>query len=159
MLGWPKSSLSFKFKKIFHFHKELYWTTYSWTKWILGANPIYSQVDSGHRFITTTTTTIVTTATTKANNCLTLTTDELQSEAAMSQTWLSNWAHTHRPATRPSIVLSPGCTTMLAKSPKEVSQGGVGSIPGSGRSLGQEDPLEKEIAIHNSVLAWKISWT
>ena len=25
--------------------------------------------------------------------------------------------------------------------------------------LGQEDPLEKEIAIHSSVLAWKISWT
>ena len=25
------------------------------------------------------------------------------------------------------------------------------------RSLGQEDPLEKEIAIHSSTLAWKIS--
>ena len=27
------------------------------------------------------------------------------------------------------------------------------------RSLGQEDPLEKEMATHSSVLAWKISWT
>ena len=27
------------------------------------------------------------------------------------------------------------------------------------RSLGQEDPLEKEMAIHSSILAWKISWT
>ena len=27
------------------------------------------------------------------------------------------------------------------------------------RSLGQEDPLEKEIATHSSVLAWRISWT
>ena len=27
------------------------------------------------------------------------------------------------------------------------------------RSLGQEDPLEKEMAIHSSVLAWKIPWT
>ena len=27
------------------------------------------------------------------------------------------------------------------------------------RSLGQEDPLEKEMAIHSSVLAWRISWT
>ena len=27
------------------------------------------------------------------------------------------------------------------------------------RSLGQEDPLEKEIATHSSTLAWKISWT
>ena len=26
-------------------------------------------------------------------------------------------------------------------------------------SLGQEDPLEKEMATHSSVLAWKISWT
>ena len=27
------------------------------------------------------------------------------------------------------------------------------------RSLGQEDPLEKEMAIHSSALAWKIPWT
>ena len=27
------------------------------------------------------------------------------------------------------------------------------------RFLGQEDPLEKEIAIHSSTLAWKIPWT
>ena len=26
-------------------------------------------------------------------------------------------------------------------------------------SLGQEDPLEKEMATHSSTLAWKISWT
>ena len=26
-------------------------------------------------------------------------------------------------------------------------------------SLGQEDPLEKEMANHSSILAWKISWT
>ena len=26
-------------------------------------------------------------------------------------------------------------------------------------SLGQEDPLEKEMAIHSSSLAWKIPWT
>ena len=25
-------------------------------------------------------------------------------------------------------------------------------------SLGWEDPLEKEMAIHSSILAWKISW-
>ena len=29
----------------------------------------------------------------------------------------------------------------------------MGSIPG------QEDPLEEEMAVHSSVLAWKISWT
>ena len=27
------------------------------------------------------------------------------------------------------------------------------------QSLGREDPLEKEIATHASVLAWKIPWT
>ena len=27
------------------------------------------------------------------------------------------------------------------------------------RSLGWEDPLEKEMANHSSTLAWKISWT
>mgnify|MGYP007134194473 CR=1 FL=1 len=27
------------------------------------------------------------------------------------------------------------------------------------RSLGPEDPLEKEMAIHSSILAWEIPWT
>ena len=27
------------------------------------------------------------------------------------------------------------------------------------RSLGWEDPLEKEMAIHSSILAWRIPWT
>ena len=27
------------------------------------------------------------------------------------------------------------------------------------QSLGREDPLEKEMATHSSVLAWKIPWT
>ena len=27
------------------------------------------------------------------------------------------------------------------------------------RSLGWEDPLEKEMASHSSILAWKLSWT
>ena len=26
------------------------------------------------------------------------------------------------------------------------------------QSLGQEDPLEKEMAIHSSILAWRILW-
>ena len=37
--------------------------------------------------------------------------------------------------------------------------GDLGSNPGSGRSPGQEDPLEKEKATHSSILAWKIPWT
>ena len=27
------------------------------------------------------------------------------------------------------------------------------------QSLGWEDPLEKEMATHSSIIAWKISWT
>ena len=27
------------------------------------------------------------------------------------------------------------------------------------RSLGREEPLEKEMAIHSSTIAWKIPWT
>ena len=27
------------------------------------------------------------------------------------------------------------------------------------QSLGQEDPLEQEMATHSSILAWKIPWT
>ena len=27
------------------------------------------------------------------------------------------------------------------------------------RSLGGEDPLEKEIATHSNILAWKVPWT
>ena len=27
------------------------------------------------------------------------------------------------------------------------------------KSLGREDPLEKEMAIHSSILAWRIPWT
>ena len=27
------------------------------------------------------------------------------------------------------------------------------------RSMGQEDPLEEEIATHSVILTWKISWT
>jgi len=27
------------------------------------------------------------------------------------------------------------------------------------RSVGQEDPMEKEMATHSSILAWRIPWT
>ena len=27
------------------------------------------------------------------------------------------------------------------------------------QSLGQEDPLEEEIIVHSSILAWRIPWT
>ena len=35
----------------------------------------------------------------------------------------------------------------------------LGSIPGFGRSLGLDDPLEEGMATHSSILAWRIPWT
>ena len=39
----------------------------------------------------------------------------------------------------------------------------VKNLPASsgetGSLLGREDPLEKEMATHSSILAWEISWT
>ena len=40
----------------------------------------------------------------------------------------------------------------LAKNPS-ANVGDAGSIPG------QEDPLEKEMATHSNILAWRIPWT
>ena len=35
----------------------------------------------------------------------------------------------------------------------------AGGTRGAGQSLGQEDPLEEEMADPSSILAWKIPWT
>ena len=40
----------------------------------------------------------------------------------------------------------------LVKSSPAMQETGV-------QSLGQEDPLEREIATHSSILAWEIAWT
>ena len=37
--------------------------------------------------------------------------------------------------------------------------GDVGDAGSILRSLGQDDPLEEEMATHSSVFAWKIPWT
>ena len=39
----------------------------------------------------------------------------------------------------------------MVKNPLPVQETGA-------QSLGQEDPLEKEIETHSSILAWKIPW-
>ena len=41
----------------------------------------------------------------------------------------------------------------MVKNPP-ANSGDAGLIPG-----GQEDPMEKEIATHSSILAWEIPWT
>ena len=35
----------------------------------------------------------------------------------------------------------------------------AGDVRDAVRSLGQEDPLEKGMATHSSILAWRIPWT
>ena len=34
----------------------------------------------------------------------------------------------------------------------------VKNLPASAGDTGQEDPLEKEMATHSSIIAWRISW-
>ena len=46
----------------------------------------------------------------------------------------------------------------MVKNPP-ANAGDMGLIPGSGRSSGQEDPLEQQIATRSSVLAWRMPWT
>ena len=40
----------------------------------------------------------------------------------------------------------------MVKNPPAMQETGV-------RSLGQEDPAEKEMASHSSILAWRMPWT
>ena len=42
--------------------------------------------------------------------------------------------------------------TQMVKNPPAVQETRI-------RSLGQEDPLEKGMAIHSSILVWRIPWT
>ena len=44
---------------------------------------------------------------------------------------------------------------LLVKNPR----GSAGDLREGFRFLGQEDPLEEEMAIHSSILTWGIPWT
>ena len=46
-------------------------------------------------------------------------------------------------------------TSLAAQTVKRLSTMRKAWVP----SLGQEDPLEKEMAIHSRTIAWKIPWT
>ena len=65
------------------------------------------------------------------------------------------------------IYLNPGGSEVKASA---LNAGDLGFIPGSGGSPGEsleslgsipgrEDPLEKEMVTHSSILAWRIPWT
>ena len=66
---------------------------------------------------------------------------------AKSRTWLSNWTELNNKG----ICHLP----LVAQTVKHLSTMQETGV----RSLGQEDPLEKEMAIHSSTIAWKIPWT
>ena len=53
-----------------------------------------------------------------------------------------------------SLLLGVG-TSLVAQTVKRLSTMRETRV----RSLGREDPLEKEMAIHSSTIAWKIPWT
>ena len=52
-------------------------------------------------------------------------------------------------------LLQSYATSLLAQTVKRLSKMQETCV----RSLGQEDPLEKEMAIHSSTIVWKIPWT
>ena len=52
----------------------------------------------------------------------------------------------------PSVLHRASLVAQLVKNLPAVQETQVGS-------LGWEDPLEKEMAAHSRILAWKISWT
>ena len=64
-----------------------------------------------------------------------------------------------------SLLIASVFMVLFTKSPPRDFPGGsegkasACSVETQVRSLGWEDPLEKEMATHSSTLAWKISWT
>ena len=51
--------------------------------------------------------------------------------------------------------MTASCSSLVAQMVKHLSAVQETWV----RSLGQEDPLEKEMATHSSTLAWEIPWT
>ena len=65
---------------------------------------------------------------------------------------LSMYASSEVPTIPTRIGLQASLVAQLVKNLPAVQQTWV-------RSLGWEDPMEKEMAPYSSILAWKISWT
>ena len=58
----------------------------------------------------------------------------------------------------PRLQIEPGCSTrasLVAQSVKNLPAMQETRVP----FLGWEDPLEKEMATHSSILVWEIPWT
>ena len=59
--------------------------------------------------------------------------------------WLSIWSSLHTTFWTSLVAQTVKCLSTMQETRVQ--------------SLGQEDPLEKEMAIHSSTIAWKIPWT
>ena len=63
----------------------------------------------------------------------------------------------------PIVIVTPGRASVLINEWVSLVAQLVKNLPAvqetQVRFLGWEDPLEKEMATHSSILAWKISWT
>ena len=69
--------------------------------------------------------------------------------------WLRN---TERCSSSPKVrgmQINDEMTSLVAQTVKRLSKIRETWV----QSLGQEDPLEKEMAIHSSTIAWKVPWT
>ena len=64
---------------------------------------------------------------------------------------------TSEPVGKPTVVcgIHPHRASLVAQSLKRLPARRETRV----QPLGQEDPLEKEMATHSSILAWKIPWT
>ena len=56
-------------------------------------------------------------------------------------------------------MLSHGILSLLGFHDGSVAKNPPANTGDAGSILGQEDPLEKEMATHSSIFAWKIPWT
>ena len=53
----------------------------------------------------------------------------------------------------------PGGSVVKSSPANAGDSGDLRAIPGSGRSPGQEDPLEEEVKTHSSIFTWELPWT
>ena len=75
--------------------------------------------------------------------------------AAQSRTLLKRLSSSSRKRRRGREGHEAGPTSLVAQTVKRLSTMWETRIG----SLGREDPLEKEMAIHSSTIAWKVPWT
>ena len=88
-------------------------------------------------------------------------TSEQGTQVSPRQAWRGLFRQSLPPAAQPTSLLLP-LLPNFPPTPASLIAQSVRNLPSMQtrvRSLGQEDSLEKEMATHSSILAWKIPWT